>query len=173
MKSKDDKNLSLNLDKDKFNDSINKIKYLLENTDDNSTVGDIRENMQETMQKYVSVFKTKELLEKGYNNITDLLKRKITISDDSSIWNTDLIEALELKNMLALSYITVGASIFREESRGSHYRYDFPERDDTNWMYHTLTWLENNKVINKKSDVNFEGLYKDEMDSIPPAKRVY
>ena len=74
--------------------------------------------------------------------------------------------------MLALSYVTVGASIFREESRGSHYRYDFPERNDEDWMYHTLTWLKDNKVVNKKSNVNFDGLYK-EMDIVPPAKRIY
>ena len=75
--------------------------------------------------------------------------------------------------MLELAYITTSASLFREESRGSHYRYDFPERDDENWMYHTLTWLNKKEIINKKSDVNFEGLYKDEMEIIPPAKRVY
>ena len=77
--------------------------------------------------------------------------------------------------MLALAYLTVGASLFREESRGSHYRYDFPERDDDNWMYHTLSWYDakKNKLKNKKSDVNFSGLYKNEMETIPAAKRVY
>ena len=164
--------ISLNLDTEKFKNTLNEITKLLENNNNESTVGDIRENMQESMQKYVSVFKTKELLQTGYDNITNLLDKKIIISDDSLIWNTDLVEALELRNMLALSYITVGASIFREESRGSHYRYDFPERDDDNWMYHTLTWLKNNKISNEKSDVNFDGLY-DEMKTIPPAKRVY
>ena len=74
--------------------------------------------------------------------------------------------------MLQLAYITVSASLFRTESRGSHYRYDFPDRDDKNWMYHTLSWYNNNKIINKKSNVNFNGLYKD-MKIIPPSKRVY
>ena len=88
---------------------------------------------------------------------------------------TDLIEALEYQNMIALAYLTVSASIYREESRGSHFRNDFPERDDTNWMYHTLSWyLEDKKdILNKKTDVNFNSLYPDEMDSIPPAMRVY
>ena len=172
-KEENDEKFTLGIDNKKFNESLNSISELLCDTHENSSVGHIRENMQENMQKYVSVFKTEELLKLGYDKIIDLMKQKVTISDDSEIWNTDLIEALELKNMLALSYITVGASIFREESRGSHYRYDFPERDDKNWMYHTLSWLKDNKVVNKKSDVNFDGLYKDEMETIPPAKRVY
>ena len=90
------------------------------------------------------------------------------------IWNTDLIEALELQNMLSLAYVTSSASLYREESRGSHFRYDFPERDDEKWMYHTLTWYNTltKEIYNDKSDVNFSGLY-DEMDTIPPAKRVY
>ena len=75
--------------------------------------------------------------------------------------------------MIALAYVTISASLYREESRGSHYRYDFPERDDDNWMYHTLTWLnDKNKLKNEKSDVNFNGLYE-EMEIIPPAQRVY
>ena len=131
--------------------------------------------MQTTMQKYASVYKKKDLLEIGYNQIKDLVSKKIVINDRSLIWNTDLIEALELKNMISLAYITSSASLFREESRGSHYRYDFPERDDKNWMYHTLTWFNpvNQEIINKKSDVNFKGLYPELMDIIPPAKRVY
>ena len=141
--------------------------------EDGENVGDVREHMQETMQKYSSVFKTKELLEIGFENIERLVGNKFKINDKGLIWNTDLIEALELRNMLALAYVTTSASIFREESRGSHYRYDFPERDDDNWMYHTLSWYNNNKITNEKSDVNFEGLYKDEMETVPPAKRVY
>jgi len=129
--------------------------------------------MQESMQKYASVYKSKDLLQEGFNKIKTLLTKKITIKDKTLIWNTDLIEALELKNMISLAHLTVGASIFREESRGSHYRYDYPERDDENWLHHTLSWAKEDKLINVKSDVNFKGLYTDEMDSVPPAKRVY
>ena len=171
-KEGNDDRLYVNEKKETFVNTLADLSELLDNVNKNSTSGDIRVEMQENMQKYVSVFKTEELLKLGYNKIIDLLNKKIIISDDSIIWNTDLIEALELKNMLALSYVTVGASIFREESRGSHYRYDFPERNDEDWMYHTLTWLKDNKVVNKKSNVNFDGLYK-EMDIVPPAKRIY
>lgn len=154
--------------------SLNLIGNLLTNEKEKQNSGTIRQEMQETMQKYASVYKKKDLLLKGYDKIKELTHEKIYIDDKSVIWNTDLIEALELRNMLSLAYITTSASIFREESRGSHYRYDFPERDDKNWMYHTLTWLDTNtnQIKNEKSDVNFKGIYK-EMETIPPAKRVY
>ena len=162
----------LDIDNKMFKETVLNLERLLD-SNDTSTTGDLRIEMQETMQKYASVFKSSDLLETGYNNIQEIMKKKISIKDNTLIWNTDLVEALEFKNMIALAYITIGASLFREESRGSHYRYDFPERDDENWMYHTLSWLRNDDLINKKSDVNFDGLYQDEMESVPPAKRVY
>ena len=165
-------NYELNYDDKQLLNTLDNLSLLIEENE-GENVGDVRESMQESMQKYSSVFKTKELLEEGFQNIYDLVDKKIKIQDKTLVWNTDLIEALELKNMLELAYITTSASLFREESRGSHYRYDFPERDDENWMYHTLTWLNKKEIINKKSDVNFEGLYKNEMETIPPAKRVY
>ena len=162
----------LDIDNVKFRQTISELETLLD-SNQTSTTGDLRIEMQETMQKYASVFKSSDLLKTGYEKIESLLSKPIEIKDTTLIWNTDLVEALELKNMISLAYLTIGASLFREESRGSHYRYDFPERDDDNWMYHTLSWFENGKLINKKSDVNFSGLYKDEMETVPPAKRVY
>ena len=164
----------LNYDNKQLLDTLDNLSLLVEENE-GENVGDVRETMQESMQKYSSVFKTKELLEEGFKNIYDLVDKKLKIQDKTLVWNTDLIEALELKNMLELAYITTSASLFREESRGSHYRYDFPERDDENWMYHTLSWYDETKKLltNKKSDVNFDGLFPDEMETIPPAKRVY
>ena len=166
-------NNDISLDENKFLKSIKIIDDLVSNTQDISTTGEIRSIMQESMQKYASVYKDEDLLQKGYEKIKNLFNEDIKIKDDTLIWNTDLLEALELKNMLELAYITTSASIFRKESRGSHFRNDYPERDDENWMYHTLTKLENMKITNSKCNVNFEGLYPDEMEIIPPAKRVY
>lgn len=171
---------NLNIDYDYFNKSLMYINNLIseeeksQNTNLNSNSGTIRSIMQEGMQKYASVYKSEDLLQKGFDIIKDLTTKKITIRDKNIVWNTDLIEALELRNMISLAYVTVSASLFRQESRGSHYRYDFPTRNDEDWMYHTLTYLdENNKIINTKCDVNSESLYPKEMEPVPPAQRVY
>jgi succinate dehydrogenase (ubiquinone) flavoprotein subunit len=172
-KSKKSKNSNVEDYDDKlFQKSLDNLTELLQDNEENS-VSKVRSDMQVTMQKYASVYKSKDLLDKGFSKIEEILGKKISINDKTLIWNTDLLEALEYKNMIALAYVTISASLYREESRGSHYRYDFPERDDDNWMYHTLTWLnDKNKLKNEKSDVNFNGLYE-EMEIIPPAQRVY
>ena len=174
MERLDTKN-NLNIDDNSFNNTINNISNLVNDDNDiNSNSGEIREIMQESMQKYASVYKSDDLLKKGFDIIKELVSKDITIKDKSLVWNTDLIEALELRNMLSLAYITVSASLFREESRGSHFRYDFPERNDKEWMYHTLTYLdEHNRIINTKCDVNSQSLYPEEMEPVPPAQRVY
>lgn len=94
------------------------------------------------------------------------------LTDHSLIWNTDLVEALELTNLLDLSMVTMSAAANRTESRGGHARDDFPERDDENWLKHSLLWLENNAV---KIDYRPVHMYTltDEVDMIPPKKRVY
>ncbi len=159
-------------------DCENKLKYfygLLENAGSlpHSNVGTIRTEMQESMQKYASVYKDKELLEKGFGNIRKLLDEKLYIQDDSLIWNTDLIESLELRNMLDLAYVTCFASIYREESRGSHFRNDYPSRDDKKWLYHTLSYLQGKTLHNYKFDVNMDSLYPEEMPPVPLAERTY
>ncbi len=161
----------IDIDEKSFNKSLDSINELIESKDHSNT-GDIRNKMQVTMQKYASVYKEEDLMSKGNKILQELIKKKISINDKTLIWNTDLIEALELKNMLLLANITLSASLFRKESRGSHFRNDFKERNDDEWMYHTLSYFDDNKVINSKLDVNFDGLYL-EMDIIPPAKRTY
>ena len=131
--------------------------------------------MQKTMQRHCGVFRNKEILEKGIkemNNIYDSFK-EISISDKSMIFNTELVEALELDNLLAQSIVTLNSAINRQESRGAHAREDYPNRDDKNWLVHSLIWLD--KEGNTKFDtrpVNLNTLTNN-IQSIPPKKRVY
>ena len=175
------KNSRVSLESDNDTDFDNSVNTLVDLTEPNNnnlelseTPSGMRDTMQRAMQTYASVYKDETLLQKGYKIIKELTGKKLQTVDKSLIWNTDLIEALELRNMISLANITVGASIFRKESRGSHFRNDYPDRDDKNWMYHTLSYLEeDNSVVHQRCDVNTRGLYPDEMDSVPPAKRVY
>ena len=135
---------------------------------------DIRLRMQKTMQNHAAVYRTGDILDKG---IAELEKVRasfanVNVDDSSLIWNTDLVETLELDNLLDQAYVTISAASNRKESRGGHAREDFPDRDDKNWMKHSLLWLADDKV---KIDYRPVHMYTltDEVDVIPPKKRVY
>jgi succinate dehydrogenase / fumarate reductase flavoprotein subunit len=99
--------------------------------------------MQKAMQEDAAVFRTGETLEQGKRRIAAIYGQRgdLGIQDRSLIWNTDLVEALEFENLIQLAVVTVAGAINRQESRGAHAREDFPNRDDDNWMKHTLVWL--------------------------------
>jgi succinate dehydrogenase/fumarate reductase flavoprotein subunit len=94
------------------------------------------------MQRHAAVFRRQDLLEEGCEKVHELsqMYKDLKLSDRGNVWNTDLIEALELENLLIQGKMSVYAAENRKESRGAHARDDFPDRDDKEWMKHTLTW---------------------------------
>lgn len=138
------------------------------------STAEIRMEMQRTMQTNASVFRTGKTLAQGINGLTSVLTSfsDVRISDRSLIWNTDLVETLELDNLLSQSLVTIHAAHNRTESRGSHAREDYPQRDDGQWLKHTLTWLDGTQVRIDYRPVHLFTL-TDEVAVIPPKERVY
>lgn len=136
--------------------------------------GEIRLEMQRTMQAHCAVFRKQDLLEAGLEKMEKIVDNleNIKINDKSLIWNTDLVEALELENLVQQSMVTLASAVNRYESRGAHAREDYPERDDERWLKHTLSWLNNKKVKLGDRAVHLNTL-SSEVQPIPPKKRVY
>ena len=156
---------------DKVLDRFDKMRY----ANGEITVASLRIEMQKTMQNHAAVFRTGELIEKGLIRLQELLAQmeSLRVSDRSMVWNTDLVEAIELLNLMPQAIVTAQSALNRTESRGAQARDDYPERDDENWMKHTLATIdESGRVAIQYRPVHMY-TQTDEVEMIPPKARVY
>jgi succinate dehydrogenase / fumarate reductase flavoprotein subunit len=155
-------------------DSVARIEKL-RNASGSRPTSEIRLEMQRVMQGHAAVFRTGESLGKG----VDLLRETFTsfadvgVTDRSMIWNTDLVETMELENLLLNAAATIESAANRTESRGAHAREDYPDRDDANWMKHTLSWVDANGKVSFDYRPVHQHTLTDEVAYVEPKARVY
>lgn len=146
------------------------------NASGSTGTAELRLEMQKAMQEDAAVFRTGESLESGVKRLQSVWDKKsdIKVSDRGLVWNTDLMETLEFDNLIGQAVVTVNGAANRTESRGAHAREDFSDRNDNEWMKHTLAWLD---VDTGKVKIDYRPVHSytmsDDIAYIPPKQRVY
>jgi len=154
-------------------ENLDKLRY----SDGSIKTSDIRSEMQDVMQEHAAVYRTAETLSEGKVKIDEVVKSfdDVQVKDKSLIWNTDLIETLELQNLLGCAATTMHSAEERKESRGAHAHEDYPDRDDENWMKHSVAYFDKDSG---KTEVKYRPnhhytLDEEECSVVEPVARVY
>ena len=147
----------------------------IRNASGDQSVASLRLEMQKSMQTNCAVFRTGEVLDEGVKKIDDVYAKLpgLDVKDRGLIWNTDLLEALEFDNLIGQAAVTVNSAANRKESRGAHAREDFSDRDDKEWMKHTLAWIDDAGKVTIDYRPVHEYTMSNDIEYIQPKARVY